>query len=178
LALVVSASSVTACDDNTARSGHRPANDGPVEFEGARIVQSAGIRAHGGQHVVFGATTVRNTGSQTATLQSGELVGSVDDAGASLEAVRVVDISSGGDLVGAAIWPYEGFNEASEPIGGFSLGPGDEAELLYIVDIRKAGESFWPNSAIDYRVADMNYRAESNFGFRVCPPRPAACGEE
>ena len=159
-------------------------SDGPVTFVGdPGFVQTAGVRAQAGQKVVFGATTVRNHSTEPATLTAGSLDGKpVGDGGARLATVRVVDVTSGGDLVGAALWPFEDYRERSVPLEGYTLEPGAEAELLFVVRVAKTGEWYWPKTSVRYDSGAVSYQDETRFGFMVCPrgadtcepPRPAA----
>lgn len=148
------------------------ASGGPVSFVGSDsgFTPVSGVFASAGDRVVYGATTVRNAGQVAATLRSAHLVGDVDSAAAAISAVRVMDLSgTAHDLVGAALWPFEDFQARSEPLAGFELLPGREAELLIIVDVAETGDWHWPTTAVDYEVQGTEYRDEAPFGFHICP---------
>ena len=151
---------------------------GPVDFVGdERIEQAAGVYAKPGQTVVFGATVVKNAGESAVELTEGTLDGDVP-AGARLLEVRVIDLASGpGDLVGAAVWPFEDYAERSVPLDGFSLAGGAEAELLYIVQVLDRGAWRWSGAGVRYLSDSGEFRAETNFGFEICAALPDECAE-
>ena len=173
---------LTACDE---RSGTDPVasapTNGPVIFQGAKIVQRAGMETDAGRQVLFGALVVENQGDEPATLQSAQLVGEVDSSAASVEEVRVRDLGEapgGGDIVGATKWPnpeYEELWRTSVPIDDAELEPGHAAALMFIIEVNKTGDWYWPKSSLDYDVAGEQFSALTNFGFQVCPPAPAEC---
>ncbi len=165
----------TAACSATAAQG--PSVDGPVNFTAdERFVQTAYVHANGGQRVVFGATSVRNDGDAAATLAAGKLEGNgVVDAGADLVEVRVLDISGGGDLVGAARWPFEHYQRDSVPLHGFKLPPGGEAELLFVFSVERTGVWHWPQTVLNYKLDGKIYQARTNTGFLVCPSNRATC---
>jgi hypothetical protein len=140
-------------------------------------VQTAGLHANAGEKVVFGATTIRNHGDVPATLTAGALVeGESATEGASVSTVRVVDTGAGGDLVGAAQWPFEDYHERSVPLAGYELEPGAEAELLFIVDVARTGQWYWPTTSVQYDSGSGSYRDQANLGFAVCPRHVGECG--
>ena len=130
-----------------------PSTDGPVTFDAdPRTASTAYVHADAGERVVFGATTIRNDGDTAATLTAGSLggAGTVAD-GAAVSTVRVVDLSAGPrDLVGAAVWPFEDYRRRSVPLQGFSLQPGTEAELLFVVTVDRTGQWYWPTTSVRY----------------------------
>jgi hypothetical protein len=140
-------------------------------------VQTAGVRANARQKVVFGATTVRNDGDQPATLAGGTLDGTNSRTdGARLSTVRVVDVSAGNaDLVGAAVWPFEDYRRRSVPLEGYTLEPGAEAELLFVVKVGKTGEWYWPTTTVRYDSGSGSYQDQTSFGFMVCPRAADSC---
>lgn len=151
--------------------------DGPVAFLGdPGLRQTAGMRAGGGEKVVFGATEVRNDGSDPVTLEAGELVGDVGENRAAVTAVRVIDTTQSSDLVGAGPWPFESYGRRSVPLAGYTLQPGTQVELLFIVSVEETGLWYWPQTMVRYVSNDENYHAALNFGFVVCPPAKARCG--
>jgi hypothetical protein len=170
---------LAACtgSDPGLQPGDEPESGGPVAFTADhRVVQNAGMRAHAGQTVVFGAATVRNHGTKPATLTAASLEGTpTGDGAARLATVRVVDVTDGGDLVGAAVWPFEDYGKRSVPLEGYTLKPGDEAELLFIVDVQRTGVRYWPRTSVRYDSEDVSYQDETPLGFVVCPSGVTDC---
>lgn len=171
--LVAAVSALGACRDadseSTPLGGSSTATDGPVRFEASdRYRQSAQITAGPGDRVVFGATLVHNTGTGAATLTSADLTDPATDSSAELRSVRVLDLSHGGDLVGAAQWPFEDYARRSEPLEGFTLPAGGEAELLFIVAVTDTGTTEWTRTALHYDAGGRPFATSTQFGFRVC----------
>jgi hypothetical protein len=171
--LVAAVSVLGACQDadgeSTPGGASSAATDGPVRFEGSeRYSQFASFAAQPGNRVVFGATLVQNTGTARATLTSADLTEQSADAGAELRSVRVIDLSDGGDMVGAAQWPFEDYAQRSQPLKGFALRPGSEAELLFVVDVAGAGKTEWTVSELQYDVGGTPFVTSAQFGFHVC----------
>jgi hypothetical protein len=152
-------------------------DDGPVEFEGEGPSRStAGIHADAGDRVVFGATMIRNTGDRTATLTAGDLTGDGSMAGgARIVEVRARDLASGSDLVGAAYWPFEDYEDRSVALNGFRLEAGAEAELLFVVQVEKTGQWYWPETAVRYDSEGQSYQEVLNVGFHICPRDDDVC---
>ena len=151
--------------------------DGPVGFTvDPRFVQSAGVHADAGESVVFGATTVHNTGTAAATLTDGSLTGRADHDGASVAEVRVLDSTSPStDLVGAATWPFEDYKSRSRPLRGYRLAPGREVELLFVVNVDQTGAWYWPQTTLRYQNGTRSYATTANFGFVICPRASEGC---
>jgi hypothetical protein len=177
--LVVALPMLAACSGNApgTEPDDRQATGGPVAFvDDPHFVQTANVEAIAGQKVVFGATTVRNHGTKPATLTAGTLDGKpVGDGRARVSSVRVVDVTSGGDLVGAAVWPFEDYRERSVPLEGYTLKSGAEAELLFVVDVAKTGQWYWPKTSVHYDSGAVSYQDETQFGFMVCPRGADTC---
>jgi hypothetical protein len=168
--LVAAVSALGACQDAESETpGGSVATDGPVRFEGAEgYTQFASFAAQPGDRVVFGASLVKNSGTAAATFTSADLTDLAGDAGAELRSVRVVDLSDGGDMVGAAPWPFEDYAGRSKPLKGFALRAGGEAELLFIVDVAGAGKTEWKVSELHYDVGGTPFVTSAEFGFHVC----------
>jgi hypothetical protein len=170
--LVAAVSALGACQaaDTGSTPGSSPAaTDGPVRFEvSERYTQFASFAARPGDRLVFGASLVENTGSGAATFTSADLTDQSADAGAEVRSVRVLDLSDGGDLVGAARWPFEDYAQRSEPLRGFTLPAGGEAELLFIVGVAGAGRTEWQASELHYTAGGTPFVASAQFGFHVC----------
>jgi hypothetical protein len=170
--LVAAVAALGGCQDadsETPGSGSSAATDGPVRFEGSeRYTQAATIAARPGDRVVFGASLVENTGTGAATFTSAGLTDQAADAGAELRALRVIDLSDGGDMVGAAQWPFEDYAQRSQPLKGFTLRAGGEAELLFIVDVAGAGRTEWKNTELQYNAGGTPFVTSAQFGFHVC----------
>ena len=169
--------SFAGCTSDDIRSGDLPSStadglptDGPVQFPGADdYVENSGLEAKAGDTVVFGATPVENNGDADATLTSAALTEVSGDRNASLRTVRVVDLTHGGDMVGAAQWPFEDYRQRSVPLKDYVLAPGDQAELLFIVDVTTSGMTEWRTSELRYTANGRPYAAVADFGFQVCP---------
>jgi hypothetical protein len=152
-----------------------------VSFSNADAIQRAGVYASTGDQVVFGSTTIENTGSEPAELQAGRLVGDVDPADAAIVQVRALDLGpapGSGDLLGASSWPAPGYRDwwrQATPIDQTRLPAGNAAEIIFLVEVRRTGDWRWEHGAVDYQVGDSKYQAVTNFGFQVCPPKPEAC---
>jgi hypothetical protein len=115
---------------------------------------------------------VRNSGNTAAELTSGRLVGNVAADDAELVDVRVIDLQAHpGDLVGAATWPFEDYAARSVDGTGFSLPPGAEAELLFLVRVRAEGSWQWPSTSLRYASEGKSYEIETDTGFQICTPR-------
>lgn len=133
-------------------------------------MQTAGFLADAGQSVVFGATYVKNTGTSAATLQSAALLGDVPSEAAEVAEVRAVDPADhDGELVGAGPWPFEDYAKSSEPLEGYSLVPGAEAELLFIVEVHETGSWHWPRTQLIYETEGDVFEDITTVGFMVCP---------
>ncbi len=145
---------------------------GGVVFQGAELGQYAGVLAEAGQKVVFGATVVENAGSSAATLTEGRLVGAVASDEAEVVEVRARLLrADDGELVGAALWPFEDYALKSVPLAGFELAPGAEAELLYVVEVRQTGVWNWPAASVTYTSDDRSHEASASTGLQICPPK-------
>lgn len=178
--LVAATVALSACtgevDDAAvpAESGSRA--DGPVAFlDDPGFIQTAGMRADAGEEVVFGATEVRNNGPDPVTLEAGELVGDAGE-GAEVTEVRVMDTTEGSELVGAGPWPFEGYGRRSVPLAGYTLMPGNQVELLFVVSVKETGTWYWPQTVVRYVSNDEAYNAASGIGFVVCPGASRRCG--
>lgn len=177
--LLASCSSSDA-DPPTGGAAGRP-TDGPVTFADTQTVQRAGVYAIGGDHVIFGATTITNTGSSPATLQAAHLVGDIDPADAAVTEVRVVDLGlapGSGDLLGASKWPDAAqlkWWQQAVPIAGANLPSGNAAEVVFLIKVHDTGDWRWKQSAMDYEIDGHEYATVTNFGFQVCPPKPEEC---
>jgi hypothetical protein len=162
---------------STSCTGDDASRVGPVAFmadEGFH--QTAYVHADGGQTVVFGATSVRNEGDGAATLNAGSLTGDdVTDDGANVAEVRVLDITGGGDRVGAALWPFEHYARNSVPLQGFELPPGGEVELLFVVKVDQSGLWHWPQTLLEYQSGGTDYETRTNTGFLICPRSADEC---
>ena len=163
-------------------SPHResPTAGGPVRFEGADsgYVSMSGMTAVAHDQVVFGATKIANSGTTPATLTSAELADGHATSGARLADVRVVDLSVGHhETIGAGPWPWADLAASSHELEGFSLPAGHRAELLLILDVRRAGHWRWDTTRLQYRSGGKAYRTEISHGFTVCEPSPASCPE-
>jgi hypothetical protein len=162
------------CDQGRGDSEQPTAGD--VRFlsdEG--VVQTAGVHADAGSTVVFGATAVRNYGLDPAILEAGSLLGAPAKDSAAVVAVRVREISGGGDLVGGALWPFEDYAERSAPLEGYSLAPSGEAELLLVIRVANTGEWYWPTTMLRYTANGVAHEVETSFGFLVCPTDVERC---
>lgn len=152
-------------------------DDGPIRFGGeGPTVATAGIHADAGDQVVFGATTIRNTGDDPTTLVAGDLTGEGSVVGgADILEVRAREIAPASELVGAAYWPYEDYKDDSVALDGFRLEPGSEAELLFVVDVQKTGQWYWPQTYVRYDSAGKRYQEVLDFGFHICPRDDDVC---
>lgn len=159
----------SGCTSGVGGPGSR--DDGPVSFVGnSESVSTAGMHADADESVVFGATEVRNDGPDPVTLQAGELTGEwVQDDGAQVAEVRVLDTTEGADMVGAGYWPYENYRRRSVPLDGFTLQPDRQVELLFIVSVEETGIWYWPQTMVRYVSDDRDYHAVIDFGFQICP---------
>ena len=173
-ALLVSTAS--SCNESH-RPNPRPepdvaATDGPVSFVGGEgdVIQTASFIATSGDTVVFGATEARNEGEEPATLTSARLVGEVKPQDATVEQVRVIDRSaSPPDLIGAGPWPFEDYARRSTALEGFRLKPGAGVELLFVTKVNRSGRWSWSRTELAYVAGGMNYSADIDFGFVICP---------
>ena len=146
---------LAACTDaNGDTEAPSARTDGPVQFEGGeRFGSTAAVHADAGTAVVFGQTLVRNDGRKPATLTGASLGGEgTVDGGAAVSQARALDLTGDRDLVGAAVWPFEDYRERSVPLAGYTLGPGGEAELLFVVMVEETGEWYWPRTRVQYDV--------------------------
>lgn len=164
----------TAC-----RSDGSPSTrlDGPVQFEGGDYDQYSGILAKAGDTVVFGLAVVENQGVEPVRLTSASLHGEVPESAVDISEVRLIDMERfPGDLVAAAMWPYEDFEKRSQELTGFKLAPDAEAELLIVMTIQDTGKWVWPQTYLDYQTSDgTKHQARSTLGFMICRSNSTDC---
>lgn len=165
------------CTADNSEPERQVRTDGTVVFsEDPLIVQTAGIKADAGQRVVFGATAVKNTGPWVAVLEGASLEGDVLEAQSSVVEVRVLDPEDNeNELVGAAQWPFEDYEELSESLPGYRLESGGEAELLFVVRVERSGDWHWPVTTLSYSIGEDQFEVSSKFGFQVCPTTERQC---
>jgi hypothetical protein len=161
-------------------AGDEPSGSGPVAFvDDPQLTQTSGILADAGDVVVFGATYVQNTGDAPATLLAAELDGDVPDDSAEVVEVRALDpAEQDGELIGAGPWPFEDYAKVSEPLDGYRLPAGAEAELLLVVKVHRTGTWHWPRTRVTYRSDGESFEDSTTFGFRVCPASAGECLSE
>lgn len=146
-----------------------------VADPGVRTI--SGVAARDGDTVVFGAATVRNDGDTAAVLRDAFLVGDVPAEVAEVVEVRALDLTRHDTgPVGAARWPFERYPQLSEPLDGFTLEPGAEAEVLIVVQVHGTGvDAVWPQTVLEYDQSGRRNAARAYAGFQVCPPGPEGC---
>lgn len=150
---------------------------GQVSFLGSDDASTTtGYLAASGDTVFFGGAVVENTGDDSATLTDASLLGDVSSSDAQVTTARVVDPAvRDGSLIGVGRWPHRPLLRASVPIDGYTLLPGAQAEVLVIVKVHRAGNWYWPRTALDYRVAGQLYRTTTPLGSMVCVPPLDRC---
>lgn len=183
LAAVIGAAAASCSSAQDPVTAGTRSKAGPAAFEGAQIDQRSGVYATVGQQVVFGATTIVNSGDRTVTLERGRLVGKIGPSEAKTVEVRVADLAdlpNGTDLVGVGSLPsadLESRWKIARSIDGVTIGAGGAVNVVFKVEVIKAGDWYWPRTAVDYRVGDAEYTAETHHGFQICPPAPAECSQ-
>ncbi len=132
---------------------------GPVAFDATdEIAQHSGIYADAGNRVVFGGNAVENTGDEDAVLSSARVTGDVQNFQALVVETRVIPLEGPDqDTLGSAAWPFEDYDERSQPLDGYVLSPGARAEILLVVDVLETGTWTWPVTGLTYRVGDREH---------------------
>lgn len=179
IAVVMLAAALATAVSVTYATTRGPHENGPASFGAGEDPQASVIRTTKGSLVVFGANVLHNDGTAPLELTSAELVGDVPHDAAELVEARAIDPArTSGDLVGAGRWPYLNYRRLSQPLPGYVVEPGGDAELLLVVRIHRDGAWQWPNTQATYSVDGREFVAATRSGFMACAPRQLECVPE
>ncbi len=160
---------VPACFQGTPTAPMGAAGPLVLGGRGGDLGSTVGVIAHAGQSVAFGARIV-NEGDTSATLESATFRGE-ESGGESARVVdvRVAEITPTTDLIAAAPWPFEDLAEKSVPVEGYVLEPGEDAQVIYVVEVDRTGAWRRSRAQVNYRANGLRLATITRMWFEVCP---------
>ena len=164
-------STAAACRGSSAGEHGWSTTGSAVFLEGSGAGRTlSGMNTDAPATIVFGTPVLINESGVPLTLRSGTLqVVGTPSAGADVDEVRVLDLTTRHDLVGVVRADETGFTSASEPLDGFRLDPGKQVQVLYFVTVHDTGRYTWDRPTVSFTGPYGEGEAVSQLTFDICP---------